>query len=1223
MHHRLSRRHLLGTAGSLAAGSFLLGTTQPATAWAGPAGELAGQPTSLPDEDGHELWLRYRLVSDLKLLSAYRRALAYVVAPERGDVVQSAVDELCRGLSGLTGRTVRRRQNVTADGAVVIGTPDTSRLIADAVDRSQLQRLGPDGYILTRRRIRSYDTIVAASIGERGVLYAAFHLLRLVQTHERLDKLDVTERPVNQLRLANHWDNLDRTVERGYAGASIFHWDSLPEVLPHYIDYARALASVGMNGTVVNNVNANSAFLSTDMLQRLTGLAAALRAWGITLYLSANFACPITLGGLPTADPFEPAVQAWWRDKAQEIYELVPDFGGFLVKADSEGQPGPLSYGRTHADGANLLARALKPHGGIVMWRAFVHDFDAKTWDRKSYETFTPLDGEFDDNVVVQIKNGPIDFQVREPVHPLFGALPNTNSMLELQITQEYTGQSTHLCYLVPMWKQVYDFDTHAKGPGTTVARIVDGSAYGYHHSGVAGVMNFGSDVNWTRHHLAAANTHGFGRLAWNPGLEPAKVAEEWVRMTFGSHPQVVALLTTMLLESWEIYESYTSPLGVGFMIAGDHFTPAPYSNLGWNQADDEGTGFDRTIATGNGYTGLYHPPVTRLYESLATCPDELLLFMHHVPYSHRLRSGATVIQHIYDSHFDGLRDAHRLRQMWRSLRHRIDQRRYAETLERFDRQVEHATLWRDSIVAFYFDRGRILDERREWVQVRRTDNTVLLGGWDNTLSLSVGNASATERPVTVGITTKDGWSTGTDSVTLASRAFADLSIPVRPPVTPETTTLHVEADAGGLELLGPLVDVITAPAGPHCILALDAGSATSPLMPTYRRLSPSDAWDAGRGYGWVGGAPQSRDRGQPDPLRRDFVNDTTARTLRIAIPAGTVDVFMLIGDAGADLWPTFVRADGELLAQSEFMTGGSYTWIHFTLDGGASGRTVDLELSSVPGQHWHLNALALRDPNAEPPSIVVTEIQVPEPLFGGGGNTVTIGVASLSASEDIAVTATATVPDGWSSQPANATVPAGARDQLELTVVPNDIPAITTMQVEVSASGHQVGGGRQVLNVLSVPHADTVVLALDAGQDSSPLLDGYERLSPADAWTAERGYGWVGAPPQSRDRAVLDSLRRDFVNDTEARVLRLAIPAGPHDVSILVGDATQPSQPTYVHSEGVLLAESSPLGHGEFAWIHFTLDGGPSGREIDLELSSTPDEHWHVNALIVSASVT
>jgi alpha-glucuronidase len=566
----------------------------------------------------------------------------------------------------------------------------------------------------------------------------------------------------------------------------------------------------------------------------------------------------------------------------------------------------------------------------------------------------------------VQIKNGPIDFQVREPAHPLFGALPHTNSMMELQITQEYTGQSTHLCYAVPMWKEVYGFDTHAAGTGTTVADIVAGSVYDYRHSGVAGVMNFGSDVNWTRHHLAAANTHGFGRLAWNPRLTSAQIAEEWVRMTFGSDPQVVEILTRMLLASREIYESYNSPLGAGFMQGGgDHFDPCAACNEPWHQSDSEGIGFDRTIATGTGTTDHYHPPVTAVFESLDRCPDELLLFFHHVPYTHRLDSGKTVIQHIYDTHFEGLEDAYGLRRQWRTLGRQVDARRYAEVLERFDRQVEHATQWRDTLVSYWFSHSRVLDEQRSWVQAQFAQrSTVMHEGSPYQVQVSVGNASPKGLDGTIALDVPDGWTSDATPVAVPSRELRDVSVAVQSGGKPGTFLVGARIDAGGLDVLADLTEVLTVPAGQRCVLALDAGSASSPLLDGYRRLTPGDAWNPEAGYGWIGGAPQSRDRESPDPLLRDFVNDIPARTLRVAVPAGEHEAHLLVGDT-FNAHPTYVHSGGELLGQSTFLFRGDYVWVHFTLDGGAAGREVDLELSSVPGEHWHLVALAVIDPAA------------------------------------------------------------------------------------------------------------------------------------------------------------------------------------------------------------------------------------------------------------------
>lgn len=1182
----LSRRQVLLTGGALVAGVLI----DPA---------VASASTGLPDEDGHELWLRYRKAGPARL-QEYRRALTHVVAPHH-DVLDSAATELLQGLSAITGRTVPRHTAPRHDGAVILGTPSTSKYVAAYVDRAELRRLGPEGYVV---RTRGNATVIASE-GERGVLYGAFHLLRLLQTERRITDLDLHERPVNTLRLVNHWDNLDGSVERGYAGQSIFEWGKLPETGPRDLAYARVLASVGLNGTVVNNVNADPTFLSSEMLPRLAGLAAVLRSWGVTLYLSANFACPIVLGGLSTADPFDEGVKQWWRDKAREIYDVIPDLGGFLVKADSEGQPGPLTYGRTHADGANLLAEAVRPYGGIVMWRAFIHDFDPVTWASKSYLTFQPLDGQFADNVVVQIKNGPIDFQVREPVHPLFGAMPRTRTMAELQITQEYTGQSTHLCYLVPAWKEVYGFDTYAQGSGTTVARIVEGAA---------GVMNFGSDRNWTRHPLAAANTHGYARLVWNPDLRAADIADEWVRMTFGNDDRVVRTLTPMLLRSREIYENYTSPLGVGFMIAGDHFTPSPETNAPWNKADREGTGFDRTVATGVGFTGLYHPPVSQRYESLATCPDELLLFLHHVPYTHRLHSGKTVIQHIYDSHFDGLDATGRVRTAWRSLEWRVDGSRFATTLERFDQQVLQARLWRDSIVSYYFEAGRVLDKSRSWAQLRQAGDALLLGGWPNLLALRAGNASPRSVELSARVAPASGWSSSEGTVALPPREFASFSVPVTPPLTPQIATIDLDVAAGGMPVLGTRTQVVVAPVAARCRLALDAGSPSSPLLAGYQRLSPSDLWDPAKGFGWVGAAPQSRDRARLDVLRRDFVNDTAARVLRLRVPAGESVAYLLIGDASADCWPTFVRSEGKLLAQSEFLLGGLYSWVKVVLDGGASGRDLDLELSSVPNQHWHLASLVIPDPAAELPALVVTEVAAPSPMLCGQENTVTVALANTT---DGPVTATARVPvpAGWTSSEATASLPAGAIKQFAVTVVPGPDPAVLTLDAEAVLDG-AVTDHRRTGEILTAPAAEGVILALDAGTHTSPLQPGYQRLSTASAWSATVGFGWVGSGPMSRDRAVLDDLRRDFVNDTAPRTLRLALPEGTHDAWLLVGDGTQPSDPTYVRAAGTQLAASDTLPTAGFAWLHFTVNGG----ETDLELSGPAGKHWHLNALVVRA---
>jgi alpha-glucuronidase len=572
------------------------------------------------------------------------------------------------------------------------------------------------------------------------------------------------------------------------------------------------------------------------------------------------------------------------------------------------------------------------------------------------------LDGQFAENAIVQIKNGPIDFQVREPVHPLFGALPNTNSMMELQITQEYTGQTTHLCYLVPQWKEVYDFDTHAEGAGTTVTKIVSGQTYDYRHCGVAGVMNFGDDTNWTRHHLAAANTHGYGRLAWNPDLDAEQIADEWVRMTFGSQRHVTKTLTPMLLSSWSTYESYNSPLGAGFMQGGgDHLNPCAECNEPWHQSDADGIGFDRTVATGTGTTGHYHSPVSDMFESPEHCPDELLLFFHHVPYSFRLDSGKTVIQHIYDSHFDGVEDVEQMRRRWRSLRAKVDPRRFAEILASFDSQVGHAELWRDRLVSYWFGKSRILDRHRSWVQAQfPRSRTTIFNGQDRTLTFTIGNASQRDKNLTYTLDAPDGWTSSEHRVEVPARGLAEVEVTTRPAGRPMAGVVRSDLSAGDTRALRDYAEVLTAPAGAECALALDAGTAESPLVDGYQRLSPDDLWDSAKGFGWVGDQPQSRDRQTTDELLRDFVNDIPARTLRIAVPAGLHQVYLLTGDASVASRPMFVSSGGELLAEMPLLFGGQFGWMDFELDGGPAGREVDLEFSGLPDEHWHLGALAL-----------------------------------------------------------------------------------------------------------------------------------------------------------------------------------------------------------------------------------------------------------------------
>ena len=480
-----------------------------------------GVPAAARAETGYDLWLRYTPIRDAALRDSYRRTASSVVVTLNSPTGRVIGEELRRGLEGMLGAPIRVSARIERDGAVLVGTPAASPLIAGFGWADRFELAGDEGFVIRSAFAEGRPVTVIASRGEAGALHGAFHFLRLLQTRQPTAPLDIVERPRVELRLLNHWDNLDGTIERGYAGRSLWDWGQLPAIVdPRLKDYARANASIGINGTVLNNVNANPQSLTRPYLEKAAAIAAVFRPYGIRVYLSANFSAPRILGNLPTADPLDPRVAAWWRLKAVEIHGLIPDFGGFLVKANSEGQPGPQDYGRTHADGANVLADAVSPHGGVVMWRAFVYSEKVDP-DRvkRAYLEFVPLDGRFRDNVIVQVKNGPLDFQPREPFSPLFGAMPRTPLMAELQVTQEYLGHSNHLVYLAPMWEEFLDADTYAAGRGSTVARVVDGSVHGYRRTGMAGVANTGRDVNWTGHHFGQANWYAYGRLAWNPDL--------------------------------------------------------------------------------------------------------------------------------------------------------------------------------------------------------------------------------------------------------------------------------------------------------------------------------------------------------------------------------------------------------------------------------------------------------------------------------------------------------------------------------------------------------------------------------------------------------------------------------------------------------------------------------------------------------------------------------
>ena len=664
-------------------------------------------------EDGYRLWLRYDLIADQTQRRAYASALQEIAISASTPTLSAARDELAAGLSALLGTEVPVVAKAGRSGAVLLGTPAGSPAIAALDLGDALATASDDGYVLRHVRAGKSTRIAVAANTDIGVLYGAFALLRHLQTRQPLDSLAVVSAPKIQRRLLNHWDNLNGFVERGYAGFSLWDWFVLPDRLsPRYRDYARACASIGINGAVLTNVNANALVLTPQYLGKVAALADAFRPFGIRVYLTARFSAPIEIGGLETADPLVPAVRDWWTQKAGEIYRFIPDFGGFLVKANSEGQPGPQDYGRTHADGANMLAEALEPHGGIVMWRAFVYAAEVPDdRSKQAYSEFTPLDGTFRPNVVVQVKNGPIDFMPREPFHPLFGAMPKTSLGLELQITQEYLGASTQLAFLGPLFEECLDSDTHVSGPGSTVARVVDGSLDGHKLSVIAGVANTGTDRNWCGHPLAQSSWYAFGRLAWDHTLGSEAIAEEWTRMTFSNDARVIRPLVDMLMTSHETVVNYSMPLGLHHIMAeGHHYGPGPWvseagrpdwTSVYYHRADAQGLGFNRT-ASGSNAVGQYAPKVAEQLGTLSECPEKLLLWFHHVPWDHRLKSGRTLWDELCLHYQGGVDQVREWQATWKSLAGSIDAERHAHVRDLLGIQESEARRWRDACLLYF-----------------------------------------------------------------------------------------------------------------------------------------------------------------------------------------------------------------------------------------------------------------------------------------------------------------------------------------------------------------------------------------------------------------------------------------------------------------------------------------------------------------------------------------
>jgi len=579
------------------------------------------------------------------------------------------------------------------------------------VNDKEIQKLGKDGYLITGNK--STGVIIQAS-AEQGLLYGAYHLLRLQETGKDTGALNILESPKYDFRLLNHWDNLDRTVERGYAGRSIWRWDELPgKISPRYKEYARANASIGINGTVLNNVNATPEVLRPEFFQKVKVIADELRPYNIKVYLAINFSSPKELGGLPTSDPLNKNVRKWWKDKVKEIYTAIPDFGGFLVKANSEGLPGPQDYGRTHADGANMLAEALEPYNGIVMWRAFVYNPNGKDRAKQAYEEFMPLDGKFHKNVIVQVKNGPIDFQPREPFTPLFGAMKKTPLMPELQITQEYLGFSNHLVFLSTMWKEFFESDTYCKGKGSTVAKTTDGTIFPQKLKAIAGVANIGEDTNWCGHHFAQANWYAFGRLAWNHELSSETIADEWLRMTFNSNPDFLKPAKEIMLESHEATVNYMMPLGLNHIFAWDHhYGPEPWCSIPnarpdwlpsyYHRANENGIGFDRTKETGSNAVSQYFSPLREEFNGINTCPEKFLLWFHHAAWDHKMKNGRILWDELCYKYQEGVDQVRGFQKQWDRLENLIDRQRFLDVQYKLKIQSRDAVWWRDACVLYF-----------------------------------------------------------------------------------------------------------------------------------------------------------------------------------------------------------------------------------------------------------------------------------------------------------------------------------------------------------------------------------------------------------------------------------------------------------------------------------------------------------------------------------------
>ena len=669
--------------------------------------------------DGYELWLSYSPYSE-SMTKKYSEKIKNVYTALGSEILDAVSDEIELAFSSLL------NTNFLLERSDTVKFSNSSLLIApyDHLDEDLCARLPsdtlPEGDGYSIHSIQ--DSILITGLTEKGILYGSFYFLRLLQTGKSIENLSIVSSPSVKWRILNHWDNLDGSVERGYAGKSLWKWRELPKLIDsRYKDYARACASIGINGAVLNNVNTQVYILSQEYIEKAAAIASVFRHFGIRIFLSVNFSSPALLGGLGTADPFDKSVIRWWKEKTAEIYSVIPDFGGFLVKADSEGQPGPYVYGRDHADGANMLGRVLEPYGGIVIWRAFVYGQGETDRAKKAYSDFKPLDGKFVSNVCVQVKNGPIDFQPREPIHPLFGGMDKTNIFMELQITQEYLGQGNHLVFLAPMWKEILDFDTFANGKGSTVGSFLAAQTDEKRLTGIAGVSNIGSDKNWCASLFHPANWYAFGRLCWDYTLSAEEIAEEWAVCTWGANQKVLEAVKYILMNSWQACLDYMTPLCLHHIMRyNHHYGPDPACDEGsredwkpryYHRADSAGLGFDRT-RNGTDAVDQYHKPVADMFNDIKTCPEKYLLWFHHVPWDYKLSSGRSLKDELSFIYEKGVKEAEMLRDKWLEIKPEIDKKRFESVLDKLNIQYEDAKEWRDVCLGYFLKFAHIQEAK-------------------------------------------------------------------------------------------------------------------------------------------------------------------------------------------------------------------------------------------------------------------------------------------------------------------------------------------------------------------------------------------------------------------------------------------------------------------------------------------------------------------------------